>query len=603
MRNSFNKSRINQSTLFNAKAMLYPYQNETVDNIDKLMEEGFNFKGQVILPTGAGKTKIMEYLIGYFINKASGPLCFATYCHRLMLSNNLLAREINAYVNTFGMKKLTVITLHSNDMKEFITKLNEENQINVTWYKDGEKNVSFTHFDNDTDVEFREYKNYNKNIDKVLKNAYADGRDVMFAVLYHSMDKLIGSGVEFDFAFYDEAHITTSTEFFGKMKDIVPLSNINLFFTATKTTDHDGFDMNNEEIYGKEIINKKPFELVEGKFITPIKLIIMDLLDEDNKIIEYTEDQKKVYHQLNAIMSVFDSHTNKIHNDSKDAKEPILFVSVGGNKILEEIINPKTRIGKKFKSWRINYNIDLYTTSAELKGYIDYFEDDDHDLKDLSKDDFVDHLNKEVTGKRKTIIIQIDQLTEGIDLPCINGALNLRSNGKNPAKFLQFIGRAVRRDDADRKLVLNEEVKWNDEDKFVKPTAYVYMATNTNAQDELSMQIDILEHLYKNYGDIIFKSTFIEKMNGTDEKVPENPDINKFNDNTKEVKNVNIKKYMEYLINLVNVDHTVVDMKVNAIRNYIAKLSDEEVEVVKKTLNKMSGVEEVYKYLISTGAI
>ena len=70
MRNSFNKSRINQSTLFNAKAMLYPYQNETVDNIDKLMEEGFNFRGQVILPTGAGKSyTVFSFIHNVLIQK------------------------------------------------------------------------------------------------------------------------------------------------------------------------------------------------------------------------------------------------------------------------------------------------------------------------------------------------------------------------------------------------------------------------------------------------------------------------------------------------------------------------------------------------------
>ena len=603
MRNSFQTSRINQSTLFNAKNALYPYQNETVDNIDKLMEQGFNFNGKVILPTGAGKTKIMEYLIGYFINKSTTPLCFATYCHRLMLSNNLLAREINAYVNTFNMKKLTVITLHSNDMKEFIDKLNTENKINVTWHHDGQVGKNFIHHDNDTDVKFMEYRDYSKSMKKVIETENAAGRDVMFAILYHSMDKMIGTGIEFDFAFYDEAHTTTSNEFFGKMEDIVKLSGINLFFTATPTSDHEGFDMNNETIYGKEIINKLPYELVEGKFITPIKLIIMDLMDKENKIISYDEKQNKVSNQLEAIMSVFESHTKKIHNDSNNKKEPILFVSVSGNKILEEINNPTTRIGKKFKSWRINESVDLYTTSSEQKGYIDYFEDDEHDLRDLNKDEFIEHLNKEVKGGRKTIIIQIDQLTEGIDLPCINGALNLRSNGKNPAKFLQFIGHAVRRDDEDRKLILNEEVKWNDTEKFVKPSAYVYMATNTNADDEIRMQIDVLEHLYQNYGAIIFKSTYIEKMNGTSELLPDNPTLDKFNNKGFDPKNTVASKYLEYIINLVNIDHTVIDIKINKIRQYTDTLNEIEFENVKAIVNKMSGVEEVYAYLVANGSI
>ena len=42
---------------------LYDYQRECCDTaIKKLKEPGESFKGQIILPTGSGKTKIAEYL-------------------------------------------------------------------------------------------------------------------------------------------------------------------------------------------------------------------------------------------------------------------------------------------------------------------------------------------------------------------------------------------------------------------------------------------------------------------------------------------------------------------------------------------------------------
>lgn len=604
MRNIFRIKRIDSTLIEKSFNYLYPYQQESIENLNKHLSNGL--KGQFILPTGSGKTKIMEHLIGNFIDNANVPIRFATFCHRLMLSNNLLERQIIAHVINFNMKKLTVITLHSCNMYEFATNLNDKYPINIKYYKDKEEYFgNFKHYDNDTEVKFFEFNDYNKDqIQKKIEREEQEGRDVMFAILYHSMDKLLNTDIEFDFAFYDEAHTTTSNEFFNTLKEVEKHSNINLFFTATKVTDHPDFDMNNIDVYGNDIINKLPKDMVYGKYICPISLVYMDLLNLKNDVIEYSEKHSKTYVQLNAIMSVFDSHTKRIHTDSNNKREPILFVAVTGNSILKDIKDNTNRDSKRFKSWRVNNQIDLYITSAECKGYIDYFKNDDNDLEDLSKDEFIKHLNDEVLGNRKTLIIQIDQLTEGIDLPCINGALNLRSNGKNAAKFMQFIGRSVRRDNEDRKLIKDPSINFDNKDKFIKPFAYVYMVSCTSDETEQDIQMNFLSNLYTNYGDIIFKSMYIEKANGLNYKVLDNPTLAIFNKDKDDIQNpTKIKKYHEYIIKLIEADHITVDKKKQTFLNWSKKHWKKGEPWIRNYIKDYNNINDLYQHFVEIGEV
>lgn len=578
---SIRKSLIKKENLERFWKDLYPYQQDGIQRTMNDIED--NFKGQIILPTGSGKTRIMEYLTGELINKYNDICSFAVFCHRIMLANNLLERIVSSAINKLEMKKLAIITMHSGDLNKFAKNLH--NIYNLT--------VSGCGFnDPNPQIRFANYRNYDDfGIKTFIDACVAEGRQVMFVVLYHSMKKLIDTQIKFDFAFYDEAHTTCSNKF---LDDLIPVgnhSNINLFFTATPTSDRPNHDMNCEEIYGKKIIELYPKDLINGKYICPIKVIIQDLTNK--KTTEIIKDPNSVQSAIESIKNGFISLNQKIIKDSKGTKKSILFVSVKGNKYLKEILNPQTKEGKSFKVWRKNNCVDLYITSAEIKGEIDFYDkDDNEDLHNLDKEDFIIELNK-IDGSRNAIVINIDQLSEGIDVPNMNGAMFLRGEGNDPAKFIQFIGRCVRRANEDRKLILDNNVKWDDEDKFIKPCAYVYIAQSYLEDSVTKETLSVLDKIYSSYGDIIFRGTYIEDLEGTKKNVINNPSGKVSTNNKKTINGFeNFTSYQESIKDLLKGLHMTSEEKIKYVETVYKNLCDRsltnEANEIKNDLNEIA---------------
>lgn len=547
---SIRKSLIKKQNIDAFWNSLYPYQQESINKFLENIDD--NFKGQVILPTGAGKTKIMEYLTGELINKYNDYCSFAVFCHRLMLANNLLERIVNSAVNKLGMEKLAIITMHSGEVNKFAKSLHENYNLKISGagFNDPDPQIRISKF-NDYDTQLLNY------IDDCKHNGY----HIMFAVLYQSMTKLLDLSTEdkngnkfFDFAFYDEAHTTCSNRFLDNIIPVGNYSNINLFFTATPTSDKPGHDMTTEEIFGKKIIELYPKDLIYGKYICPIKVIIQDLTNKTTA--EVLKDENSLQSAIESIRNGFISLQEKINKDSKGKKNAILFVSVRGNKYLKEIFQPKTKEGKSFKVWRKNNCVDLYFTSAEMKGEIDFYDKDDpEDLHELDKEDFIMELNK-IDGSRKAIVINIDQLSEGIDVPNMNGAMYLRGSSDDASKFIQFIGRTVRRADEDRDLILNNDIQWDDEDKYIKPCSYVYIAQSYLENSVTKETIEVLDKIYAAYGDIIFRGTYTEDMDGTNKAITDNPTGKQDKNKNKAINGFEaLTSYKERIKNLLNGNH------------------------------------------------
>jgi hypothetical protein len=138
-------------------------------------------------------------------------------------------------------------------------------------------------------------------------------------------------------------------------------------------------------------------------------------------------------------------------------------------------------------------------------------------------------------------------------LPDINGVLLLRALDDNAAKVMQIIGRAVRRDDADRKLIPNSEIKFTDYNKFKKPCAYVYLPTAAYTRHESENLMNTMLKLYDAYGDIVFHMASRENMNGESTKLIENPTFmsKAKTDNSDKNYSINTEKAREIIINLL----------------------------------------------------
>lgn len=599
------------------RANEYTYQRETVDyhmdkinfylkNIKKIGD--LKYKGKIILPTGAGKTLTMGDFQIQLINNVFQYTCtYGVFCHRLDLIESLAARLVN-YRNEVGVNETTIINMNSNDIMGF-AKILVKNKINVEVYSNGWEDYGKNHGKKAAKVRLVNFASFD-DIEGFVADEKKAGRDVLFTILYQSMNKILNTELMFDFAFYDEAHITTAKEYFDMLEDIEKHINVNLFFTATKVNNTDGkYDMNNEDIYGEYEFNKHPFELVEGKFICPVQPIILDVYDKKGKNKKEYNETHLVRNQIESIMYFMDSLEKHIKEDSHDKRHALGFVSVPGNLLLEEIRKNACSI----LDWARKNETDIFLTSAEYNdkrgqggGAWIYRWKKDKFEKCKSKETFMNELLM-VDGTTKTLIVQINQLNEGIDLPGINGVLYLRESG-NLARYIQFIGRSVRRDNEDRPFIHDENIKWNDKNAFVKPVSYVYIVTNTQDNGEMKRVEDILDTLYTEYGKFIFKSLHVERMRtkkGTKtQNASQNIDVE--NINIDGDKDVVLNRYEEIFKTIIKAEQSsneknkqkVKDLFVKIVK--LSKLSEDEVVSRTGVTTKMSFIEMIerlVKYL------
>jgi superfamily II DNA or RNA helicase len=559
---------IHEDILMEMKSELYDFQKETVEAaMDKIFSSD-RYIGKIILPTGAGKTKIAEYLTARLINEIykgnhKRPSVCGVACHRLILANNLLERILNTLAEKIGLKNIDLVIVNSGNYNKFVNDYEETYGIKLN---------------------IKNANNYSKEgMNGFLQAAQKQNRHVFFVMLYHSMDRVIDLGINFDFVFCDEAHTTIEKQHYDRMEQFVKQCDVVLHMTATPTTNATGKDMTNTEVYGDIVIEKQPRELVFGKHICPINLILHETFDKAGLIKTRNDIFTNTGAVINSIMTAADSLFTKVKQNQENAnipeneqKQGVLFVSVNGNKHLTEIIEcRKKNQGQKFAAWREKNDVDLYIISAEKGGWIDYPETKQiGDAIDLNKEDFLnamEKINKE--RKNKSIIIFIDMLAEGVDLPDINGVLLLRALDDNAAKIMQIIGRAVRRDNNDRKLINDDSVQFNDYDKFQKPCAYVYLPTAVYSRNESENIMNTMLKLYDAYGDIVFYMATRETQEGDSSKLIENPTFMKKCVNPDEISDnysLNVEKAKEIIINLMSNIEISYDEKIQYITAWMS---------------------------------
>lgn len=90
--------------------------------------------------------------------------------------------------------------------------------------------------------------------------------------------------------------------------------------------------------------------------------------------------------------------------------------------------------------------------------------------------------------EQDAILLHIDILSEGINLPSITGVLTFRE--MNLIKLLQTIGRAARLLGVDRKRLYKGEIKPMEWDKMVKPRCFVIFPQLDDRTSEASQRME-----------------------------------------------------------------------------------------------------------------
>jgi len=231
---------------------LRPHQQRALDSLLP------NAKGQVIFPTGGGKTLvgIMDAQRRFSIKS---PRTIVVVAPRILLADQLCSEYLEHITNA------NVLHVHSGKTKHFTTTKPDRIKLFV-----------------DMCQTVREH--------------------VIIFTTYNSLPKVMDSGIAVDTIYFDEAHNSVKRNFFPATEYFSRRADRCYFFTATRKTSvtiaKPG--MNDVDVYGNIICHVSAPELVEGGFILPpkVKVIEMDKVDkksltphlESNNILSTIDD-------------------------------------------------------------------------------------------------------------------------------------------------------------------------------------------------------------------------------------------------------------------------------------------------------------------------
>ena len=325
--------------------------------------------GQCIFPTGGGKT-LVQIKDAMWRFEVKYPRTIVVVAPRLLLANQLCSDFLQHVDNA------NVLHVHSGDTKHF--KTTKADRINLF--------VSMCHT-------VREH--------------------VIIFTTYHSLHRIVESGIDVDTVYFDEAHNSVQRHFYGPTEALSKKADRAFFFTATRKCSAVAHKpgMNWVETYGEVIARVSAPELVEGGYILPPKVKVIDMEKHPVKKITPCLDAD------NVITSIDDMGLKKI------------LVCVKTTKQLVNIF--KTDFAYQLNQRGYSY---LYITSAT--GAI-------IDGKKVSRDKFFDTLNK--WGKdvsKKFVVLHRSILSEGINVSELEGVVFMRN--MDAIELTQTIGRVIR---------------------------------------------------------------------------------------------------------------------------------------------------------------
>jgi len=210
------------------------HQNTVIDILSK------NRKGQVIVPTGGGKTMCMIE----DAKKVSGTI--VVVAPRILLAEQLSSEFLEIIDN------VSVMHVHSGET---------------------------THFSS------------TKASDVYMWDLHTRGDKIIFTT-YHSLHKIQESHIHVDTIYFDEAHNAIQKNFIEAVEWFSICASRCYFFTATPKHSNTPMKvgMNDWDIFGEVLINVPAPQLVDEGHILPPKVIIKDIDVADDSRFSYEKD-------------------------------------------------------------------------------------------------------------------------------------------------------------------------------------------------------------------------------------------------------------------------------------------------------------------------
>lgn len=437
------------------KKVLRPHQQEALDKVLEAISD--HKSGKVILPTGTGKTLIQAAVIAERIKQ--GDKIFAVFSPRILLSFQLL-KEISLYLQGEGIEA-AYLNVNSGKFPS--------NEINEAQAKAGFK--------------FSEIKSTTSPTEIIEESVKAKGRGLPLIVssTYHSADQIKHSMIDVDIQLNDEAHHLVSEEF-GKFANVGALS---YSFTATpKETDSNlGYGMKNP-VFGEEIFNKTPKEMIDAGEMLPPALHIVSAGGK------HSNHHDEIFH---CIAVAYDRHNKQLNIKSRDPDkiEAKMLVTLDGQATLDGILHCS-----EFEKFRKNHpDVNILAMSSDVGIYING--EWSQSCNNAGKRKIFNKM-RTMEDTDRAIILYVDMLGEGIDIPGVTGFMPIRS--MCDSKFTQGVGRACRLSKLDRKQLYQGVLQPDQRSAFVKPFAYVIIPDLTvGCEDYKERYKSILYELCDDY--------------------------------------------------------------------------------------------------------
>ena len=348
---------------------LRPHQQR---GLDALLQ---NAIGQVIVPTGGGKT-LIGILDAQRRFSIKVPRTIVVVAPRILLAEQLCSEYLEHITNA------NVLHVHSGETRHFKTTKSERIKMFV-----------------DMCQTVREHA-------------------IIFTT-YHSLHRVQESGIAVDPIYFDEAHNSVQRNFFPSTEYFSHHADRCYFFTATRKTSItiNKPGMNDRQVYGDIIARVSAPELVDGGFILPPKVKVIEMDKVDRKSIN-------PHMESNNILSTIDEmDISKILVCAKTTKQLVTIF--------------QTDFAHQLSERGYSYLYITAKTGAVVDG------------KKVSRDEFFRTLN--AWGKdstKKFVVLHRSILSEGINVSQLECVIFMRN--MDVIEMTQTIGRVLRKGGAQK---------------------------------------------------------------------------------------------------------------------------------------------------------
>ena len=239
-------------------------------------------KGQVIIPTGGGKTLCMIHDIienQKYIDNGSTIVVVAP---RILLAEQLCSE----FLEVIDTTHTHVMHVHSGETSHFSTTKAEK-------------------------------------INLFVNTARTAGENVVIFTTYHSLHRLVEADIEVNTVYFDEAHNSVQRNFFPATEHFSADADRCYFFTATPKHSLTIYKpgMNDADVYGNVICNVPAPLLVDEGYILPPKVVVKQLdMVQDKQMIADRDCE-------NLIETIDENSLDKILIAARSTKQIIKLLS------------------------------------------------------------------------------------------------------------------------------------------------------------------------------------------------------------------------------------------------------------------------------------